>query len=115
MFWGFDLEAILIIGLATFRLTRLLVFDKITDFIRAPFFDEVLEEGEVYLVPKQSGIKRWIGELLNCYWCTGIWVSTLLLGGYVFLPVISFPVILLLAVAAVGGIIETVVNKWVGE
>ncbi|MBM4764266.1 DUF1360 domain-containing protein [Bacillus sp. B15-48] len=115
MFLGIGIEVIFIIGLASFRLTRLLVFDKITEFIRSPFFDEVKEGEDIYLVPKNKGMRRWIGEALNCYWCTGIWVSMLLLLGYLFLPVISIPLIILLAIAAVAGIIETVVSKWIGE
>lgn len=108
-------EQFFILSLASFRLTRLMVFDKITEFIRSPFFDEVIEEDEVYLVPKSKGIRKWIGELLSCYWCTGIWASLVLLLGYIFLPIVSFPIILLLAVAGLGGIIETVVGKWLGE
>ena len=33
-----DFFAFILLGLSAFRLTRLLVFDKITAFIRDPFF-----------------------------------------------------------------------------
>lgn len=105
------LEHLLILSLASFRLTRLIVFDMITEFIRSPFFEELIEEGEVYLVPKGNGIKKWIGELLNCYWCTGIWVSVLLFIAYVFLPVVGIPLVLILSIAAIAACIETVINK----
>ena len=115
MFSGFGFETILILGLASFRLTRLIMFDKIMEFLRSPFFDEVREEDEVYLIPKPRGVRKWIGELLNCYWCTGIWISSALLCGYNFFPVISIPVILILAIAAIGAILETVISKWLGQ
>lgn len=113
--WSFFL-----IGLATFRLTRLIVFDKITEMLRMPFFDEVEEvnpagDKEVYLVPKQGKFKRWIGELLSCYWCTGIWVSLFLVFLYSFYPIIAEPFIVILAVAAIGAIIETIISAFLGK
>lgn len=106
-----------ILSLACFRLTRLIVFDKITEFIRNPFFDERREEnsdGEMafYYVPKQAGIKRFFGELLSCYWCTGIWAAAVIVALYYYLPVISAPVILLLAIAGLSSLIETIVQHY---
>lgn len=104
-----------LLALASFRLTRLLVFDKITEFIRAPFFDEVEEENgngevEVYYLPKKSGVKKFFGELLSCYWCTGIWTSAGIVLLYQFIPDIMVLLILILAVAGLGSIIETIVQ-----
>ncbi|MGM0902447.1 MAG: DUF1360 domain-containing protein [Bacillota bacterium] len=115
MFGGLSLAAILIISLASFRLTRLIVFDKITEFIRSPFFDEVMEEGEVFLVVKQKGIRKWIGEMLSCYWCTGIWVSAILVAGHTFFSAFFTPFTLILAIAAIASMIETMISKWLGE
>jgi len=115
MFGSFSLEEIFIIGLASFRLTRLIVFDKITEFIRSPFFDEVIEDDEVYLVVKPKGIRKWIGELLSCYWCTGIWVSAFLVAGHTFFLDIFTPLTLILAIAGIASVIETIVSKWLGE
>ena len=105
-----------ILGLATFRLTRLLLFDKITEFIRAPFFNEVYELDEegnelVYIVPKEKGFKRWMGELLSCHWCTGIWASIFLVFLYWWFPSAGEPVIIILAAAAVGSLIEAFIGK----
>ncbi|TCN27824.1 DUF1360 domain-containing protein [Mesobacillus foraminis] len=108
------LEHLLIVSLASFRLTRLIVFDKITEWIRSPFFDEVTEEGEFYLVPKEKGIRKWIGELLNCYWCTGIWSSALLFGLYVYFPIVGIPLAFILSIAAIAACIETVISKLMG-
>jgi hypothetical protein len=115
MFWGFSLEVILIISLASFRLTRLIVFDKITEFIRSPFFDEVMEDDEIFLVAKPTGIKKWVGEMLSCYWCTGIWVSAFLVVGQMFFLPLFKPLTLILAIAAIASVIETIISKWLGE
>jgi hypothetical protein len=109
-----------ILSLASFRLTRLIVFDKITEFIRNPFFDEVKEENsdgeiELYYMPKKDGMKRFFGELLSCYWCTGIWAAAGIVALYYFLPVFSAPVILLLAVAGLASLLETIVQHYLGR
>ncbi|MFZ7944614.1 DUF1360 domain-containing protein [Neobacillus sp. 19] len=109
---------LIILSLASFRLTRLLVFDKITEFIRAPFFDEVSEENEegeleVYYLPKKSGVKKFLGELLSCYWCTGIWASALIVGAGYLSPTIAAPIILILAVAGFASIIEFFVQYFI--
>ncbi|OCA84239.1 sporulation protein [Bacillus sp. FJAT-27225] len=112
---NFTLNILLIIGLASFRLTRLLVFDKIAEFIRAPFIEEVIEGDEVYSVPRKGPIRSWIGKLLSCYWCTGVWVSAGLLASYVFLPKAGIAVIVIFAVAAISGIIETIIGRLLGD
>ncbi|RFU64106.1 DUF1360 domain-containing protein [Peribacillus glennii] len=114
-----NLTILILLGLASFRLTRLIVFDKITEFLRSPFFDEIeeiAEDGtsEVYLIPKKTGLKRWLGELLSCYWCTGIWVSMFLAALHLFGPTFGDYIIFVLAIAAIGSIIETFVSKMVG-
>ncbi|MCU9612422.1 DUF1360 domain-containing protein [Caldibacillus lycopersici] len=115
----FDAWSIILIALAAFRLTRLIVFDKITEFIRAPFFDEITEldefgKEEIYVTPKKAGIKKWIGELLSCYWCTGIWVSIFLVIIVYFYPIYAEPLIIVLAVAAIAAIIESVITHIIG-
>ncbi|XXM73859.1 DUF1360 domain-containing protein [Lysinibacillus sphaericus] len=110
------LVQLLALGFAIFRMTHLIVFDKITERMRAPFFDEVkeMEDGEeaIYLIPKTAGLKGFVGQLLSCYWCTGIWVSLFLYGGYLLFPFIFGPLITFLAVAGVAAIIEAAVQYW---
>jgi hypothetical protein len=120
MLQNINLTMLMLLGLAAFRLTRLIVYDKITEFIRRPFFDEIeeIEEDgmvEIYLTPKKKGIRGWIGELLSCYWCTGIWVSILLAGLYLYQTTIGNYTIIVLAIAAVGSIIETIISKLLGS
>ncbi|MCA1062078.1 DUF1360 domain-containing protein [Rossellomorea sp. AcN35-11] len=115
-----DIFEIIILGLAVFRMTHLIVFDKITESLRSPFFDEVTEMGEngveeIFLVPKQGGLKGFMGELLSCYWCTGIWVALFLYAGNIFLPLIFVPIITVLAVAGIASIVEAAVQSWIRE
>lgn len=105
---------------ASFRLTRLLVYDKITRFIRAPFIDEIQvqeEDGSIttYTKIKGSGLQYWIGELLNCYWCTGIWTTAFLLLCYYWMPKLTEPLLFLLAIAGIAACIETIIGKWTEE
>lgn len=107
-----------VFALASFRLTRLFVFDTITAPFRRLFHEEqeeVNEQGEVetYIIIKGEGLRSWVGELLSCYWCTGIWCTAALLLIYILFPVISMWLNLLLAIAAAAGIIEAIVSKLV--
>ena len=106
-----------VLGLASFRLTRLMVFDKITGFIRNAFMKEIEETDEkgekaIYLVPKGGPVRGFIGELLSCYWCTGVWSSIILYLLYVTVAVIAVPIIVILAISGIAAIIETLVQKW---
>jgi len=108
----------IILALACFRLTRLIVFDKITEFLRTPFFDEIEEENdegiiEVYYSPKSTPIKKFIGELLSCYWCTGVWVSTGLIIGYIYFSTLFMPIILIFAIAGLASILESLLQFWI--
>jgi|LSQX01.2.fsa_nt_gb hypothetical protein len=110
----------LLISLASFRLTRLIVFDKITEFLRAPFLKEetlINENGEqeIYYVPRQGLIRTFFGELLSCHWCTGIWSAAAIYAAYLFLPVYATPFIVILAIAGAAAIVETVVDLFIRE
>lgn len=108
----------LLISIAAFRLTRLIVFDTITTFIRKPFhevIEEINDQGlvETYLHVKGTGIKFWIGELLSCYWCVGIWTAILLFFSYQAFPFVIGPIIIVLAIAGLAAIIESLVSNLV--
>ncbi len=100
-----------ILILASFRLTNLIMYDQITSFIRDPFLSVTTEEDEsgemTHKVEiKGTGWRYWIGMLLSCHWCMGIWSSLAVVAQYAFLPG-SFLLLLLLAVAGASAIIQT--------
>jgi hypothetical protein len=109
---------LMVFGLASFRLTRLLVYDKITAFLRDLFIKEIEEidengEKSIYLVPKDGWFREFFGELLSCYWCTGIWSSIALYTLYCLLPSIAVPLLFVLAISGIAAIIESILQIWI--
>jgi hypothetical protein len=79
---------VLIVGIATHKLSRLIAKDKVTSFIRAPFtrFQESSGQGEVEEEPCGHGLRLAVGELLVCPYCLAQWVATALTVGLVGAP-----------------------------
>lgn len=96
---AFDLA---VMGLAAFRLVRLLSYDKIFGFVRLWFMDAHHHpDGGVTYGKPERGPRRTIAELLECPWCTGIWASLVVVAFYFILPITRFLVVIL-AAAAIG-------------
>jgi hypothetical protein len=68
---------VVLAGIATHRLSRLIAKDRVASFVRAPFtrYEERSGRGEVSEKPRGSGLRRAIGELLLCPFCLGQWVA----------------------------------------
>ncbi|PYZ97750.1 sporulation protein [Alteribacter lacisalsi] len=101
--------SLLMVSIAVFRLTHLVVYDSITEPLRNLFLTEREEEGEIFYEPREGWFRRPAGELLSCHWCTGFWVSLLLTSGFIWLPLWFGKVILFLAVAGIASIIHSAV------
>jgi len=100
----------LMLILASYRLTHLIVFDKITEFIRKPFVKKVQVESENGEVHTKEIPKSMFGYLLKCYWCAGVWSAILLGGAYLLFPRVTFVFILIFSIAGGQTIIETFVG-----
>lgn len=77
---------LVLLSIATYKLSRLLAKDRITSFVRAPFTrfqGESERPGEVKEEPRGEGLRHAIGELLVCPYCLGQWVGTGLLATYI--------------------------------
>lgn len=74
---GLGAGDILLAGVATQKLSRLLGKDKVTSFLRAPFTRYQGESGpsEVSEAPRGTGMRMAIGELVSCPYCLGQWIS----------------------------------------
>lgn len=108
------------LAMAIFRLTRLFVYDEIMEWLRRPFMTEKEEtneygETEVYYIPADSGIRGWIGSLLSCYWCTGVWVSAGLYVFYTALPAAAAPIVIVFAMAGLAALLETIVQALISS
>ena len=70
---------IALLGVATFKLSRLLTKARITEFAREPFVERVEPgaDGEVNALPVRGrGLRSAIGELLTCPFCISVWIAT---------------------------------------
>ncbi|MEU6776703.1 DUF1360 domain-containing protein [Streptomyces sp. NPDC046759] len=79
---------VLLLGAAAYKTSRLLTRDKITSFLRAPFTRRVDagEASEVIDEPRGDGIRRAVGDLLCCPFCTSAWTSGALVCSYAAAP-----------------------------
>jgi Protein of unknown function (DUF1360) len=79
---------VLLAGVATHKLSRLLAKDKVTSFLRAPFtqYQGPGGPGEVEEKPRGSGLRYATGELLVCPYCLGLWVAAAYGIGHVASP-----------------------------
>jgi hypothetical protein len=103
-----------ILGLASMRLTRLFVYDKITAFFREQFFDVDPMTGG--LVKPLRGPRRTLAELLLCPWCVGMWAGAAVVFCYYLSSAFWYP-ILFLAIAGLGSVIQILANMigWQAE
>lgn len=86
------------LALATYRLIRLFVYDSVTNFIRDHF--------RKY----SSGPGKTIWYLLDCPWCTGVWMALVVAFFYFATPLAWFP-ILILAIAGTATFIQITILK----
>ncbi len=79
---------ILLLGIATHKLTRIVTKDWVTSPLRAPFTEYVrsVGGGEQTDRSRGSGLRRAVGDLITCPWCSAPWVATALFGGLLFRP-----------------------------
>src|SRR4051812_21911370 len=84
----FGAQDLVMAGIATQKLSRLITKDKITSVVRAPFtrFQEKSGHGEVEEAARGRGLRYAIGELLVCPYCLAQWVSGAFALGFVFAP-----------------------------
>jgi Protein of unknown function (DUF1360) len=68
---------VLLVGIASHKLSRLIAKDKVTSFVRAPFtrFQGSGGPGEVEEEPCGQGMRLAVGELLVCPYCLAQWVA----------------------------------------
>ena len=79
---------VVLCGLATQKLSRLVAKDRVTSAVRAPFTRRQGEGGpaEVEEAPRGGGLRRAIGELLVCPFCLAQWVAAAFTIGLMLAP-----------------------------
>ena len=82
---------IVLIGVASHKVSRLIGKDKVTSPVRAPFTE--LEgsggPGELEEKSRGTGARKAIGELIICPYCLGLWVVAAFAIGILFAPRLS--------------------------
>jgi hypothetical protein len=86
----------LLMALATFRITRLVVYDKITGWFRAIFM-------------RPGAFFETVQDLLACPWCIGIWAALIVMVFYFIFPW-AWSVIFFLALAGTGSLFQVIAN-----
>ncbi len=89
----------LLMALASFRVTRLVVYDKISQWFR-----------DLFNANSHSGFVRTVHDLLSCPWCIGFWSALVIVVCYFIFPW-AWTVILFLAVAGAGSLMQIYANQ----
>jgi hypothetical protein len=81
-------QDVVLISVATHKLSRLLAKQSVTSPLRAPFarYERTTNMGEMGERARGSGVTHAVGELVTCPFCLGVWVATGLAAGLVFAP-----------------------------
>ncbi|QAS51598.1 DUF1360 domain-containing protein [Halobacillus litoralis] len=97
----------LLLGLASFRLTRLIVRDYIMEWLRRPFIEVRIEKNEDGIEEEWIEPKGFIGEGLGCQWCVGVWSSLIMVFFYIMVPYGEW-LVFILALAA----LQSIIYSW---
>jgi hypothetical protein len=106
---------IILLSLATLRIIHLITYDNITRCLREIFLDvetvKQVEGGvETYeRVPSKNAFKQTMYKLLNCPWCTGVWVAWLVVMLYLLVPEARF-LFFILVIAAIASYLQVISN-----
>ena len=87
-----------LITLATFRLTRLFVYDSITAFIRGWFYGHA-----------KTSFLGTLNTLINCPWCTGLWFA-FFVSYFYFLTPFAWFFILCIAIGGLATMVQIFTN-----
>lgn len=110
----------IVLSLASFRMTRLVVADYIMLWLRDMCVN-VKEEtspetGMVCVVRERpaKGARLLLANLLGCPWCVGVWMAFLVIAMYIGVALDVFPlgrvIIYIFAIAGAASLVQTVVS-----
>jgi hypothetical protein len=100
---------LVLLGLATNRLSRLITREKVTRVLRAPFteVDDDAAPEEVKEHPRGTGLTRGFGELLTCPRCVAMWAAAAMSVLYLRSPFIARFAGTVLSAAALSDYVNT--------
>ncbi len=99
---------LVMLALATLRLSRLAAWDEVTSFLRLPFVqhgpDDKAEGQEQE--PRGRGLLRALGQLITCTTCIGTWIAAGLTYALYLAPNLARPFIAAMAAAGLGQLLD---------
>ena len=105
----FAVLELVVLALATWRVTQLLISDEIFFFIREAAYDISYDKKKdrTYYRRPENGIRRAFYDLLNCSWCVGLWAVLLTMVVYLVVPVGNV-FIYVFAIAAIASLLQMI-------
>ncbi len=102
--------------LASFRIVRAIVYDKMFAFLREQFYDVTEYKGKVVLVKPESGPRRTLADLFTCPWCMSVWAVFMVSFFYMLTPYAFYPT-LILALSGAASVLQVMANMigWKAE
>jgi hypothetical protein len=102
----FDAMDLVLLGIGTHKLTRIITKDWVTAPLRAPFteYKGSVGAGEVQEKSRGHGVRRAVGDLLTCQFCTGPWVAGFLTAGLLLAPRLTR--------LAAGALVMVTISDW---
>jgi Protein of unknown function (DUF1360) len=91
----------IILILATFRLTRLFVYDHIMEWFRNFPMDRTLyDDGSVEYIKPVMGFRAALATLLQCPWCMAVWMGLPVTFLYFYTPFAWYPLFVFATIGA---------------
>ena len=83
-----DASDLALMAVATHKLSRVIAKDPVTSPLRAPFTEFAGTSGPAELAEevRGTGVRKAIGELVECPFCVGQWVATAFAFSYALAP-----------------------------
>ncbi len=109
---GMDL---ILLGLSTMRLGRMISYDLVAEPLRRPFAVTVPDPtgaGDTVEPREQSGVRRSLGQLVACPICAGTWVSAALVYGLKSVPGVTRIFMAILGVTGLAEVLNALVEYW---
>jgi hypothetical protein len=110
-----------LLALATFRLSRMLAYDKVMEAYRSPVVETVPHDSGAGLTTQAhsdaTGFKKAMGEMISCPVCNGTWISAGLVYGMCFAPNLTRTLLMIMSAVGASEIMQAAFEKlqWEGE
>jgi hypothetical protein len=92
---------LLVFGLGVYRAANIVSNEFITTPVRAPFVMRLEQDGKELEEPYSEGFRGFVGSLLYCPSCTGVWLALAATYSYIFWPAQASIVLFLLALSGI--------------